>query len=288
MRRFSVLGLLLALVVATPAWSGDIGVKKQAIDAKIATLHQTLAAQQGKEAAMRAAIAGVSSRIRVLDTQVGDVSLHLQTLQQDLSLRKERLDKLNQLFRLQTQRFSLLKQEYALSVSRLNRRLVAIFESQDVSTLDVVLGSTSIEDALDASNYMTRIGQEDRHVAQEVSQSKNAVRLARAKTATIRRTIEGEARALAARATQEAENRNALLGAKGSLDAARQQKLVALGGADLAVAGADHQPVRLALGPDAPGDRHRSADRYPDPRRRGRQGHLLRLGTGVRQLCRPR
>jgi murein DD-endopeptidase MepM/ murein hydrolase activator NlpD len=75
---------------------------------------------------------------------------------------------------------------------------------------------------------MTRIGQEDRHVAQDVAQSKNAVQLARAKTAKIRLTIEGEARALAARASQEAQIRSALLGAKGSLDSAKQQKLVAL------------------------------------------------------------
>lgn len=228
MMRPLVLGLLLALAIATPALGDDIGHKKQAVDSKIATLHQALAAQQQRESALRDQIAGVSSRIQELETQVGDVSLRLQTLQQDLSLRRQRLTKLNQLFRLQTRRFKLLKQQYTLSVERLNDRLVAIYESPDVTTLDVVLGSRSIQEALDKTNYLTKIGQQDRQVAQEVAHSKRVVQQARARTAKLRRKIEGEARALAARANQTAEARNALVGAKDSLALTKQQELVAL------------------------------------------------------------
>ena len=54
------------------------------------------------------------------------------------------------------------------------------------------------------------------------------------------------------------------------------------------VSGPGHEPVRLALGPHAPGDRHRRPDRHADPRRRRRQGDLLRLGGGLRQPRRAR
>ena len=230
MTRLFLLGLLLALALAVPALGDNIGLQTQQdqVNSKIATLHQTLAAQQQKESALRGEIAGVSSRIQELETQVGDVSLRLSSLEQDLFLRHQRLGKLNQLFRLQTQRFKLLKQQYRLSVDRLNERLVAIYESDDVSTLDVVLGSTSIQEALDKANYLTKIGEEDRQVAQEVAHSKRSVQQARAKTAKLRRKIEGEARALAARASQAAEARSALLGAKSSLDSTKQHKVVAL------------------------------------------------------------
>jgi murein DD-endopeptidase MepM/ murein hydrolase activator NlpD len=228
MTRLLLLGLALVMALATPALGEDIGAKKQDVDSKIASLSQKLAAQQQREAALKGEIAGVSSRIEKLELQVGDVSLQLQALEQDLSLRRNRLAKLNQLFRVQTQRLGLLTQQYKLSVDRLNERLVSIYESRDPSTLEVVLGARSIQEALDLTNYLTKIGQEDKRVAAEVEHSKLVVKQARTKTAKLRRKIQGEARALAARARQATEARDALVNAQASLSSTKQQKLVAL------------------------------------------------------------
>ena len=123
---------------------------------------------------------------------------------------------------------NLLKRQYRLSVERLNQRLVAIYESSDVSPLDVVLGSGSIQEAIDLSNYLTKIGEEDREIAREVARSKHALALARKKTARVERRIRGETRAIAARQAQTLETRDALVGAKQTLDSTKQQKLVAL------------------------------------------------------------
>src|SRR6266513_2404055 len=98
MTRRVLLGLLLALALSSPALGVDIGQKKQAVDANIASLQSKLAVQQQQEAGLRSQIAGVTSRIRSLEAQVGDVSLRLETLQQDLALHNERLAKLNELF----------------------------------------------------------------------------------------------------------------------------------------------------------------------------------------------
>ena len=228
MTRPLVLVFVLALVGVSPALGDGIAAQKQQLDAQIAMLQGTVAAQQQKEATLRGQIDGVSSQIQALETRVGDVSSRLSSLEEDLGLRHERLRELGALFRLQSQRLVLLTRQYKLSVDRLNQRLVSIYESPDVSTLDVVLGSNSIQEALDTANYLTQIGQQDRIVAAEVGRSKQAVTQAHAKTATLRRTIAGEARALAARAGQEAEVRSALIGATSSLSSAKQQKLVAL------------------------------------------------------------
>jgi peptidoglycan DL-endopeptidase CwlO len=226
-RRF-LLGLLFVLALSTPAWAGNIAQRKQVVDSKIATLHGTLAEVQQQQTSLRGQIAGVTARIRTLEARVGDVSLELQTLEQDLSLRRQRLDKLNQLFHLQTRRQLLLQRQYNLALARLNERLVEIFESDDVSTLDVVLGSTSIQEALDKANYLSLIGQQDRQVAQEVARSKHAIQVARKRTPMLRARVQGEARALAVRAAQTSETRNALIGAQISLSSTKQQKLVAL------------------------------------------------------------
>ena len=227
-RRYVALGLLLALAFSTSAFAEDIGQQKLSVDGQIAAATGKLAAQKQREAALRSQIDAVSARIQGLEAQVGDVSLRLNTLQQDLGLHQKRLHKLNQLFALQSTRLRTLQRQYKLSVDRLNQRLVAIYESDPVTTLDVVLGSGSIEAALDTVNYVKRISDEDKAVAAQVARSKLAMSLARKHTSKLRKRIKGEAHAIAARAAQARQNRAALRGAQGSLSSTKQQQLVAL------------------------------------------------------------
>jgi len=227
-RLLLALMLTLTLALAGPALGDDVGAKKQAVDSKIATLHSTLAQVEHAQSSLRGQIDGLSSRIQALESKVGDVTLALRTLEQDLALRQQRLSKLNELYRLQSRRLTLLTRQYRLAVDRLNERLVAIFESPQPSTLDVFLGATSIQDALDQASYLTLIGQQDRAVAREVAASRHAMQLARRRTAAVRARVHGEERALAVRASQENETRSALVDATNSLSSAKQKKLVAL------------------------------------------------------------
>jgi murein DD-endopeptidase MepM/ murein hydrolase activator NlpD len=230
MTRCFLLGLLLALALATAASADEIGQKKAVVDSQITSLHGELASQQHEEAGLRSQIDDVTARIRGLESRVGDVSLQLNTLEQDLALHQKRLHKLNQLFALQTTRFHLLQRNYKLAIERLNQRLVAIYESDTdtVSMLDVLLGSASIESAMDGLNYVTRINAEDRSVAHDVSEAKLSVQLARKKTAKLRTMINGESRVIASRADQVRQNRDALVGAQNSLASTQQEKVVAL------------------------------------------------------------
>ncbi|HEY3182268.1 MAG TPA: peptidoglycan DD-metalloendopeptidase family protein [Gaiellaceae bacterium] len=223
MKRLT-LALLCALAVATPAFGDDAG-RKRSIDSRISLLQSHLERQKERESAIRSQIAGVTSRIRSLETQVGDVSLRLQTLEQDLALHQERLDALTELYRYQTKRFVALKRWHALSIQRLNARLVHIYESDEPSTLDVVLGASSIQDALDKLEYVKLIGQQDERIAREVGESKRVVRAARAQTAKIRTTVRQASQAIAVRASQTREVRNELVGARDDLSTSKQQKL---------------------------------------------------------------
>src|SRR4051812_11733053 len=184
MKRLT-LALLCALAVAAPALGDDV-TRKRSIDARIEHVQGRLQQQQRQEDALRGEIAGVTTRIRSLEAQVGDVSLRLQTLEQDLALHQRRLDLLTELFKRQTQRFEDLQAEHRLAVTRLNARLVDIYESDDVSTLEVVLGAASIGDAMDKIEYLKLIGEQDERIAAEVARSKRAIRLARARTAKVR------------------------------------------------------------------------------------------------------
>ncbi len=221
------LALVVALVCVAPALGSDIG-RKHEIDTKISSLQERLAAQKQRERALRGEVAGYTSRIRSLEARVGDVALRLATLESDLSLHQNRLDALNALFGLQTQRLDFLKQQYAASIDTLNRRLVDIYESEPASTLDVVLGARSIQDALDQVQYLNEIGEQDRRIAAQVRYAKLQVAAARAKTKRLRATVQGETAVISARTAQTRDVKNELAGAASDLATTKEQKLTDL------------------------------------------------------------
>jgi murein DD-endopeptidase MepM/ murein hydrolase activator NlpD len=225
--RRLALALLVLLCLAAPAL-GDDAAKKKTVDAKIASLHGRIDAQKQQAQQLQRKIDGFTSRIRALEARVGDVSLHLQTLESDLELHTRRLRALDQLYRLQTDRWATLRHEEALARQRLDTRLVEIYESDPPSSLDVILGSSSVQEALDRVEAIEDIGEQDRRVAAEVSRARREVQAARAKTTKLRRGVRGETAVIAARTTQTREVRDALRGAQGDLSAQRRKQKVAL------------------------------------------------------------
>jgi murein DD-endopeptidase MepM/ murein hydrolase activator NlpD len=225
-RRIALVFVLL-LVVATPAAADDVG-KKHTIDTKISSLKGHLATQKQQEQALRDEVDRYTTRIRDLEGRVGDVSLRLKTLEQDLGLHQKRLNALNALFHVQDTRFRTLQREYGAAVVTLNKRLVDIYESDDPSTIDVVLGSNSVQDALDQIQYMNAIADQDRRIAAQVKNAKLQVRAARAKTKKLRATVKGETAIISARTAQTRTVRDELQGAASDLASTKQNKLTDL------------------------------------------------------------
>jgi murein DD-endopeptidase MepM/ murein hydrolase activator NlpD len=223
MRRLA-LAFLVVLVVATPAF-GDDATKKQQIDSQISSLQGKLAAQKRDEERLRNQVADFTSRIRTLEGKVGDVSLRLSTMEADLSLHQRRLNALNQLFRVQTKKFVFLKEQYAVSVKVLDTRIVDIYESDETSTIDVFLGSTSLQDAVDKVQYLNEIGDQDRRIAHQVALAKAEIKVQRAKTKMLRGTVQSETAVISARTAQTRYVRDQLVGAKNDLSSTKQQKL---------------------------------------------------------------
>jgi len=223
MRRVA-LALLLLLAAATPALGDDAGRKHQ-IDSQIATLQNELTAQRQHEQALRNEVNDFTTRIRALEARVGDVSLHLQTLEADLSLHQQRLDALNALFHVQTDRLTTLRAQYRKSVAVLNRRLVDIYESDDPTTLDILFGSRSVQDAIDRVQALSEINAQDRAVSAAVAHAKAEVTAARKKTKRLRATVSAETAVIRARTAQTQAVRDELVGASNDLSSSKQQKL---------------------------------------------------------------
>ncbi|HEY3922440.1 MAG TPA: peptidoglycan DD-metalloendopeptidase family protein [Gaiellaceae bacterium] len=223
MARRIVLGVLVFCVVAAPALGDNIHQKQQ-VDQSIQANQAKLAATRASEQSLRDQIAVLSNRIGGLETQVGTVSQKLMSLQQDLKLRRQRLSDLTSLYKLQTRRLDGLKKEYRFAVHRLNLRLVAIYEGGQPSTLDFLLGSSSISDVIENLHYVTLIGKEDRRIAAEVKNAKSSMRTQQLQTKRARLQVLQDERALAVREQQAKDTADALIGATNELAQQRNQQ----------------------------------------------------------------
>jgi murein DD-endopeptidase MepM/ murein hydrolase activator NlpD len=228
MGRRLLLTLLAILCLAAPAAAGDIHSKKAQVDAQLADTQAKIAAARSQETKLNKQIAGVSAQIGALEGSVRDVSARLAVLERDLALHKTRLTKLTALFNLETLRVMFLRRQYDAALKRLNRRVVAIYESDDPTTLDVVLSSKSFTDMVQQLDYLGQIGNQDKAIARAVAQARNEARVARDRTRALRNRVSSEYQTVAFRTDTERGVKARLLGTQQSLTGARATKQQAL------------------------------------------------------------
>ncbi len=144
--------------------SGSLYDRKQRLDDQAQALQSKADQARAREEALRSEIASVSDRIQALEAEVGDVSSRLAALEDDLALHQQKLEAVKALYRLQSERLAYLRGQYAVAQMRLADRLVAIYEGEDPSTLDVVLEADSFSAALDQIDYLDSIAAQDHQV----------------------------------------------------------------------------------------------------------------------------
>jgi murein DD-endopeptidase MepM/ murein hydrolase activator NlpD len=226
MRR-ATFALFVLLCTATPAFADDVQ-KQHHVDQQIAALNSRVEQQKQKEHLLQHSVDGFTTQIRALEARVGDVSLKLSTLDADLQLHERRLTALNKLFALQTERYRYLQQQYRQAVAVLQHRIVALYEQGRTTSLEVVLGASNLQSAIDEVQYLQQLSRNDRRIANAVRKSRTQTKLARKQTSKLRSTVRGEARVIQARTAQVRTVRDELVGARNDVSAQRQTKLVAL------------------------------------------------------------
>jgi murein DD-endopeptidase MepM/ murein hydrolase activator NlpD len=227
MRRPLSLGLLFLVVLLAPA-AASKQARAESNDSRIQALREKIAAAQAEESALASQIGLVEGQIRDLEAQVGSVSNRLETLEHELALHRERLEKIKRIFQLQTERLNFLRAQYAISLERLNRRLVQIYETEDVTTLDVVLSSGSFSDVIEQLDFLRDLGSQDLRISRQVNHVKVRVREEREKTAKTKRRVETITRTIAVRASQVRTVRDRLIASRQGLSRAKTSKAAQL------------------------------------------------------------
>ena len=226
MRRLLLSLVLLVALLASAASSQRAGAASN--EERIQALREKIAAAQAQESRLASQIGLVESQIRDLEARVGNVSSKLETLERDLALHQERLAKIRRLFDLQTERLNFLREQYSLALDALNRRLVAIYESENVTTVDVLISAGSFSDVIDQLDYLRDLGEQDLHISTEVNRAKVRIRDERAKTAKTKKRVETITRTIAVRTAQTRTVRNRLIANRQGLSAAKTSKAAAL------------------------------------------------------------
>ncbi|MEK6273757.1 MAG: peptidoglycan DD-metalloendopeptidase family protein [Actinomycetota bacterium] len=223
MARRLALGLLLTLIVALPAALGTQARAESSSD-RLSALQAKIAAAEAREAELSSDIGSIEGRIRTLEQQVGGVSARLTTLERDLALQQEKLDRIQSLFRFQTEHLDFLKRQYSISLGRLNRRLIDLYESDDPTTLDVLLSTESLSDFLDQIDYVRDIGSQDARITTQVNGAKVRVHAAREKTRGTRDKVATVTRTIAVRTAQVRSEKERLLISEQGLSSAKGRK----------------------------------------------------------------
>ncbi|MEP7335132.1 MAG: peptidoglycan DD-metalloendopeptidase family protein [Actinomycetota bacterium] len=227
MTRRVLLLLFLALLTAAPA-AGDNITRKRSVDSQISGLQGKIAAARAKEQRLASQIADVSQRIRTLESEVGNVSTDLALLEQDLALQREKLARITELWRLQTEKLGFLRSQHEQAIDRLSDRLVAIYQSGNLSTVDVLLDSSNFSELVTRLDYAEELAAQDERIAESVGRAKDLIQVQQANTTVTRKKVFAVAQAVAARTQQTRQVRNELVARESALSGTRAQRREAL------------------------------------------------------------
>jgi murein DD-endopeptidase MepM/ murein hydrolase activator NlpD len=224
-RRLAYLSVfLLVLASSAAAGTSDLRDKQSEIQDRIAALRNKIEWANSKSGVLTSQISLVTTQIRSLEDDVARASAKLDAIESDLAVRRNKLAALTQIYQLQTGELNRLKREHAAAEARAGRRLVAIYQEEDPTTVDVVLASRSFTDLLDQLDFLGEIGRQDQSIARELSAAKLKMRDARAETNRSRNRVAEAARGLERQLDAQLAERDHLVSVQGPLADARATK----------------------------------------------------------------
>jgi murein DD-endopeptidase MepM/ murein hydrolase activator NlpD len=216
--------LFAALLIAGSAAAHGPSERKRAIDERIDQIQERIAEANRKQGVLTSEISRVTGRIRVLEGDIDRASARLVTIEAELAVYRARLARLTELYRTQTRKLILLRRQHAVAELRLNLRLVQIYQSEQASAVEVVLGASSLSDVVSGLDYLNQIGEADHDIAIQVADSRQRMRIARERTRRTRRRVAATTKVIAARAAEQRAERDRLLVSQRQLAAARSDK----------------------------------------------------------------
>jgi murein DD-endopeptidase MepM/ murein hydrolase activator NlpD len=224
LRRLPLLALVLAVGVAVgvpSALGQSLLEQQQSLDSKVAGLQAEIERAKSKEGVLTTEISSASSQISALQGDISALTAKVAALESDLAVHRARLASLQAKYEEQTENYIRLRRDHEIALSRLEGRLVELYETSDTSELDVLLQSSSLSELIEQIDYFNTIGEADKRLSDRLKFLTDRMRQARLETAATKREV-AEATAVLAKKTEEQRAaRDALVVRQNTLAAAQ-------------------------------------------------------------------
>ena len=191
---------------------------------KLSNLQSKVNQATEREGVLTSNIASMNGRIQSLRSSVASAEGKLARLQVEVDTHEQRLGKVRAAYEQQSQLLALAQRQYDYAQHQLSRRLVAVYESDQLDSVAVMLASESISSAIDRLEYLEAISARDRRVAEQAVRLKRRWSAIRARTHRLLARVNNETQAAVARASSVLATRDRLSSSRESLSAERETK----------------------------------------------------------------
>jgi murein DD-endopeptidase MepM/ murein hydrolase activator NlpD len=218
-----LLGLIVVLLVPG-ALAQSASDRKAFLDRKISGLRAEIEAAKRKEGVLTSEIQAATQRIDALGGDIGALSAVIAELETDLAVRRNRLDRLKERIQDQSRGIEHLQEQFRIAQSRLEERLVELYQSEETDTFGILLQVQSLGDLVDQFEYFESIGRQDHAITVQIRRLRSELKVAREETRLTKAQVADETRVLARKAAERIAARAELVAQQNALAAARANR----------------------------------------------------------------
>ena len=224
----ALVGLVLSLVVVAPAAADDPSDEKASVDARIASLQADITASKAREGVLTSQLSAVVAELEGAQSAVDEAEAAVGTLEAELSSARTRLDVLTERLDAQTRKLERLRSEYEKAVAILEARVRAAYIDEPPDMLAFLVSASSFDEVIDNVELLTRIGRQDKRIAQQVERARDRTAAERRATIVTKREQAAAVAVIADRTDEARAARDRLAGERDRLAAMENLKQIAL------------------------------------------------------------
>jgi murein DD-endopeptidase MepM/ murein hydrolase activator NlpD len=224
----ALVGLVLSLVVVAPAAADDPSDEKASVDARIASLQADITASKAREGVLTSQLSAVVAELEGAQSAVDEAQAAVGTLEAELSSARTRLDVLTERLDAQTRKLERLRSEYEKAVAILEARVRAAYIDEPPDMLAFLVSASSFDEVIDNVELLTRIGRQDKRIAQQVERARDRTASERRATILTKRQQAAAVAVIADRTDEARAARDRLAGERDRLAAMENLKQIAL------------------------------------------------------------
>jgi murein DD-endopeptidase MepM/ murein hydrolase activator NlpD len=224
----ALVGLVLSLVVVAPAAADDPSDEKASVDARIASLRADITASKAREGVLTSQLSAVVAELEGAQSAVDEAQAAVGTLEAELSSARTRLDVLTERLDAQTRKLERLRSEYEKAVAILEARVRAAYIDEPPDMLAFLVSASSFDEVIDNVELLTRIGRQDKRIAQQVERARDRTAAERRATIVTKREQAAAVAVIADRTDEARAARDRLAGERDRLAAMENLKQSAL------------------------------------------------------------